>query len=107
MKRSISFQTARVAASILLLMSSVTLLVALIPDMFHFNQIVRGPTLLGPSRSSEFSQQSQKGKQSSQLAPAPNAVAPAPPSGEYVGFEIFEAPGTLVNVTSTSQGPAA
>ena len=108
MKRNISFQTARVAASVLLLMSSVTLLlVTLIPDMFHSNQIVRGPTLVGPSRSSEFSQQSRKGKQSSQLAPVPNAVAPAPSSGEYVGFEIFEAPGTLVNVTSTSQGPAA
>ncbi|HYR22724.1 MAG TPA: dockerin type I domain-containing protein [Chthoniobacterales bacterium] len=37
----------------------------------------------------------------------PDVVSPAPPGSEPLGFELFEAPGTLVNVTSTSQGPGA
>src|SRR5207253_1901894 len=40
---------------------------------------------------------------SAPAAPVP-AVPVAPPSGQYIGFENFEAPGTLVNVTSSSQG---
>ena len=35
-------------------------------------------------------------------------IPPAPPdTGPKIGFENFEAPGTLINVTSSSQGPSA
>ncbi|MBD0373276.1 MAG: VCBS repeat-containing protein [Pyrinomonadaceae bacterium] len=38
----------------------------------------------------------------------PGVIPPAPQdSGPKVGYQNFEAPGTLVNVTSSSQGPAA
>src|SRR5206468_2902939 len=36
--------------------------------------------------------------------PTPSPMATPPPAGK-IGFENFEAPGTLVNVTSSSQGP--
>jgi hypothetical protein len=59
--------------------------------------------LLGPQQSSQVSQET-----AGVAAPAsPTPATPAaPPSGEYIGFENFEAPGTLVNVTSSSQGPS-
>ena len=40
--------------------------------------------------------------------PAPTPIQPAPvDSGPKIGFQNYEAPGTLVNVTSSSQGPTA
>jgi hypothetical protein len=110
MKKNLSSTAARITASTLLLVSSVVLtLVAIKVDVLDLNHITStktiGPMLLGPGRSSgsltNFGRQSRK---SIVAAPMPNAVTPAPGSGEYVGFELFEAPGTLVNVTSTSQG---
>jgi hypothetical protein len=113
MKRNASSTIARITASALLLVSSLVLtLVAIKIDVVDLGQIARakeiGPMLLGPGRSSNLSANfSKQSRKSIVAAPAPLAVTPAPTSGEYVGFELFEAPGTLVNVTSTSQGPAA
>jgi hypothetical protein len=40
--------------------------------------------------------------------PTPSGILPAPmDSGPKVGYQNFEAPGTLTNVTSSSQGPSA
>ena len=115
MKRNTSSTTARIAASTLLLITSVVLsFVAIKVDVLDLNQIAGAktiaPMLVGPGRSSGLS--ANFGKQSHKsivAAPAPDAVSPAPPSGENIGFELFEAPGgpgALVNVTSTSQGPS-
>jgi hypothetical protein len=62
--------------------------------------------LTGPSRGTPDSKSLETRPLAKLNAPTP-AIAAAPPSGENVGFENFEAPGTLVNVTSTSQGPGA
>jgi hypothetical protein len=113
MKRTFSISAiARIVIGTVLLGGGLTLvaLVAIKPGVLHRKQIAHAPTLLGPGRSPESSAKFEYWKQPDQngiTAPIPNAVAPAPASGEYLGFEIFEAPGTLVNVTSTSQGPAA
>src|SRR5207244_2057729 len=81
-------------------------LVAIRIDVLDLNQIASAktirPTLLGPGRSSGSS-----ARQRVIAAPRPDAVTPAPAANEPLGYEIFEAPGILVNVTSTSQGPAA
>src|SRR5260370_29112646 len=113
MKRNASSTIARITASALLLVSSLVLtLVAIKIDVVDLGQIATakeiGPMLLGPERSSNISANfSKQSRKSIVAAPASLAVTPAPTSGDYVGFELFEAPGTLVNVTSTSQGPAA
>src|SRR5438445_10169789 len=100
MKENSSSAKARIIGSALLLTSSVVLTVFAIKiDVLDLNQITStktiGRMLLGPGRSSgsstNFGQQSRK---SIVAAPMPNAVTPAPGSGEYVGFEVFEAPGT-------------
>ena len=59
------------------------------------------PTLLGPSRAPGPSPRTSVAASVSSAAPAP-----APSTPVYIGFENFEAPGTLVNVTSSSQGPS-
>src|SRR5205085_8950342 len=41
------------------------------------------------------------------ITPKPNVPIAPPDTGPAIGFEVFEAPGTLVNVTSSSQGPSA
>jgi BNR repeat-like domain/Dockerin type I domain len=72
------------------------------------------PFLAGPGRLAQltksgnllqFGQKRTAPKVSAAIASATPAPTPAIP--EYIGFENFEAPGTLVNVTSSSQGPSA
>jgi BNR repeat-like domain/Dockerin type I domain len=107
MKENSSSAKARVATSALLLIASIFLtLVGIKNDLLDPNLPSRAktirPTLVGPSRSSGQS------PRSSIAAPVPAvAPAPAPSTPAYIGFENFEAPGTLVNVTSSSQGPSA
>src|SRR5437867_9824231 len=112
MKKHLSSTTARITASTLLLISSIFLtLLAIKVDVLDLNQIASvkeiGPMLLGPERSSGGSARvSKQSRKSIVAAPMPELATPAPPGGEPLGFELFEAPSTLVNVTSTSQGPA-
>jgi hypothetical protein len=69
-------------------------------------------TLIGPARLNEIQQRFGTVKQAlpkpSSISPELSVIPPAPlDPGQKVGFENFEAPGVLVNVTSSSQGPAA
>ncbi len=65
----------------------------------------RSSSLLGPSRSTPDGQAIAAHRSTvARNALTPN-VAAAPPSGEHLGFEVFESPGTLVSMTSSSQGP--
>src|SRR5437870_8606863 len=60
--------------------------------------------LVGPEQYYQFLTSEQSNQNASAPAAPVPAVPVAPPSGQYIGFENFEAPGTLVNVTSSSQG---
>jgi hypothetical protein len=60
--------------------------------------------LVGPEQSIQS-----RATRKSVIAPhaiTPTAPAPAPSTPVYLGFENFEAPGFLVQVTSSSQGPS-
>src|SRR5438105_9084697 len=63
--------------------------------------------LVGPQQYYQFLTSEESNQSASAPAAPVPAVPAAPASAQYVGFENFEAPGTLVNVTSSSQGPAA
>src|SRR2546427_6872473 len=115
MKENSVSVTARTITSALFLTSSVLLAVFAIKiDVLDLN-VLSGPKitrqislLAGPERFAQLSAKfgnRKESRQSTLAAPVPNV--PAPPGNEPLGFEIFEAPGTLVNVTSTSQGPAS
>jgi hypothetical protein len=100
------FVAARAILAAVLFVSSLAMIVLSLNLALGLNRALDDkkvrPTLVGPSRASgPLSRRSV-------AAPVP-AVAPAPtPSTPvYIGFENFQAPGTLVNVTSSSQGPAA
>ena len=115
MKKNSLFVTSRVITGTLFLISSIVLaafavnLNVLDTNAMSGTKIIR-QILAGPGRYAQLAGKLGNTKQSRQnafTAPMPDLATPAPASGEYVGFELFEAPGILVNVTSTSQGPAA
>jgi hypothetical protein len=115
MKKKPIFITARAIAAALFLITSIILIMLALnlnvldsrdPGTKNIFQLLAGPERYG-----------QLAQKLSNSRPAPiNVAAPiagplipvAPPdAGPKPGFENFEAPGTIVNVTSTSQGPAA
>ena len=112
MKKQSFSLTARAKLSTLFFISSVVLFVlALNTDVLEIRgasakQTRRPLLLLGPSRSAEPYESRQSVAPNSPLAPAAVPAAPTPPTPVYIGFENFEAPGTLIQVASTSQGPS-
>ncbi len=119
MKNSSSFlAAARAIIAAVLLISSVLLTLLSLNIAADMNRALdtktARPMLLGPGRAAEPSEQlgNLKPSRKSSVAPAGSvtpavAPAPTPSSPVYIGFENFEAPGTLVQVTSSSQGPQA
>ncbi len=68
--------------------------------------------LVGPQRYGALQKNlggaTQASRKPARLGPIAAAIPPAPvDSGPKIGFQNFQAPGTLINVTSSSQGPAA
>jgi BNR repeat-like domain len=111
MKKSFfSVKACVITAMLFLISGAVMSTLAIKVDLLNLNRSASAkpirPMLLGPDRSTEsFGETSRR-----TVAPAaiPNvAPAPTPSVPVYIGFENFEAPGTLVNVTSSSQGPSA
>ena len=117
MKKNSLFVTSRLIIGALFLISSVFLAAfAVNMNVLDTNHVSTAKAnrqislLAGPERYAQLARDLgsiQQSPQSAIAAPRPDAVTPAPAANEPLGYEIFEAPGILVNVTSTSQGPAA
>src|ERR1700719_3726792 len=104
------FVTARAVLSALLFVTSIGMIVLSLNlaaglDSALDTKSIR-PTLLGPARSSAALTQAATWRGSISQTVHPDVPAAPPNTGAPIGFEIFEAPGTLVNVTSSSQGPS-
>src|ERR1700719_4011112 len=110
------FHVVRVTFSVLLLTTGLGLTsLAFKTDLFDGNaasgtKVIRR-ILAGPQRYAELAGKldtTNQSRRSGLAASTPDAVVPAPTDPTVsLGFEVFEAPGTLVNVTSSSQGPSA
>jgi hypothetical protein len=117
MKKNLLFFTSRVIAAPFCITSGVLLILfALNISALKVNSGLATrktrPMLLGPARSGELSghlrntQAKQSPIASAGLITPTVAPAPTPSAPVYIGFENFEAPGLLVQVTSSSQGPS-
>jgi hypothetical protein len=109
MKNLSSYTGARKLIGTILLISGVAL-VAFTGRVDRLNSVTRANgshrLLLGPERAAEVSMETtRKAPQQTPNLPM-MAPAPTPSTPTYIGFENFEAPGTLVSMNSSSQGPS-